>query len=249
MLRLLFTLSITLTFALATHAQQVGDIVINEFVAKNDSVGGYQEPDGGFGDWIELFNRSSNDIDLTGWNLSDDLDELDKWTFPQGTEIAAGGYLIVWADDDEDQTGIHASFRLSGGGEELALSRGGTIFDETTFGEQEDNIAEARIPNGTGPFQKQPGTPLRSNETVGTRAPRAIALRAYPSPATDVLTVVLPEQALTFYTLFDASGRRVRVGQVDAGAQTIELDVAELTTGRYTVRFDGGVAIASFTKE
>ncbi|HTD68714.1 MAG TPA: lamin tail domain-containing protein, partial [Candidatus Limnocylindria bacterium] len=43
--------------------------------------------------WIELFNRGSNAVDLTGWRLDDGID----FHF-NGTTIPAGGYLIVAKD-------------------------------------------------------------------------------------------------------------------------------------------------------
>ena len=44
--------------------------------------------------WVELFNRSSNPVDLTGWQLAHDID----YSFPAGTTLPAGGYLVVAAD-------------------------------------------------------------------------------------------------------------------------------------------------------
>ena len=45
-------------------------------------------------EWIELYNRSSQTIDLTGWRLSDAVD----YAFPSGTKIPANGYLVVARD-------------------------------------------------------------------------------------------------------------------------------------------------------
>ncbi|MEN8773953.1 MAG: lamin tail domain-containing protein [Akkermansiaceae bacterium] len=76
-------------------------------------------------DWIELHNNGDEAVDLEGWSLSDDLMEPLKWSFPAGTTIPAGGYLVVLADDpDEVIPGagfLHANFKLSSGGEYLGL--------------------------------------------------------------------------------------------------------------------------------
>ena len=45
------------------------------------------------GQWIELFNRSANSVDLSGWQLDGGV----KFLFPAGTVLAAGGYLVVAA--------------------------------------------------------------------------------------------------------------------------------------------------------
>ena len=45
-------------------------------------------------EWLELFNRSSTPIDLTGWKLAGGID----FDFPAETAIPAGGYLVVAKD-------------------------------------------------------------------------------------------------------------------------------------------------------
>ncbi len=44
--------------------------------------------------WVELFNRSANAVDLTGWALQGTI----QFGFPPGTVLAAGGYLVVAKD-------------------------------------------------------------------------------------------------------------------------------------------------------
>lgn len=44
--------------------------------------------------WVELFNRSSNAVDLTGWRLGGDL----EYGFAPGTMLAGGAYLVVAQD-------------------------------------------------------------------------------------------------------------------------------------------------------
>ncbi|BDS05448.1 hypothetical protein NT6N_04880 [Oceaniferula spumae] len=45
-------------------------------------------------EWLELYNRSSSTIDLTGWTLDGGID----YDFPSGTNIPAGGYLVIAKD-------------------------------------------------------------------------------------------------------------------------------------------------------
>ena len=44
--------------------------------------------------WIELFNRGTNAVDLTGWRLDGEM----GYRFPGGTTLSAGGYLVVAND-------------------------------------------------------------------------------------------------------------------------------------------------------
>lgn len=49
------------------------------------------------GDWFEVFNSSSNSIDLSGYKIKDS-DPLNLYVVPPGTTIPAGGYLVFVAD-------------------------------------------------------------------------------------------------------------------------------------------------------
>jgi hypothetical protein len=64
-----------------------GAIVINEILTHTD--------DSTSGDWIELLNTTSEPIDIGGWYLSDEGDNLRKFRFPDGTEIGAGQFLVI----------------------------------------------------------------------------------------------------------------------------------------------------------
>jgi spore coat protein CotH len=142
-----------------------GEVVINEFMADNDSI---PDPAGEMEDWIEIYNTTDHEIDLEGAYLSDDFETPTKWQFPEATSIPVDGYLIIWADDDVGQEGLHASFKLSAGGEEIILSNTDlSVVDSTSFGPQTLNLSMARIPNGTGPFvQTHTPTPGWANTTT-----------------------------------------------------------------------------------
>jgi hypothetical protein len=95
--------------------------VINEFVACNrDSL---HDKDGESSDWLELFNPTDEIIDLDGWYLTDDLNDLEKWELPS-VQLAPGGYRVIFASgkNERDPAGeLHTSFSLRADGESLAL--------------------------------------------------------------------------------------------------------------------------------
>lgn len=224
----------------------LGDVVINEFVADNDSTSMISDPDGGYPDWIELYNNTDMEIDLSGTYLSDKQDNLDKWAFPDGTSIAADGYLIVWADEDGDQQGLHANFKLSKNGEAIYLSNAGdsTRIDEVVFGIQETNVSMSRVPNGTGDFEAQHTTHGYSNDTpvANRNVANGIELLVYPNPAGDFLNVRFPgaNAGAMRVDLFAVAGRKV-FSDLEVNAGTLELDLTSLTPGFYFLRVrDGG---------
>ena len=139
------------------------DIVINELMASNDFVA--TDEVGEYDDWIEIYNKGSESINLEGLHLSDDILELDKYTFPYFI-LDPDSYVIVWADDDEEeQSNMHATFKLSASGEQVYLSDGnGNILNEVIFGEQQTDMGYARVPNGVGQFVIQDPTFLENND-------------------------------------------------------------------------------------
>ncbi len=96
-------------------------LVINEFMAVNDSI--WQDEDGEFRDWIEIHNPTESAVNLDGWYLTDRANNLTMWEFPARV-IQPDEYLVVAAsgkDRDDPNGQLHTDFKLSSGGEYLAL--------------------------------------------------------------------------------------------------------------------------------
>ena len=250
---LLVTLSFFFTLALTAQSNiPAGTVVINEFVADNDSIGGgISDPDGGYPDWIELYNNSDVAIDLSNTYLSDKEDNPLKFQFPEGTVIDGAGYLIIWADEDGDQQGIHANFKLSRGGEAIYLSNADeSQIDGVVFGEQQTNVSLSRVPNGTGNFVAQHSTPLYSNDTpVSTRAVHEqLRFTTYPNPAVDEVTIQLPSGSGN-YTLEIRSA----TGQLVAPVQQFttpaaRISVGDLPNGIYMLKISNDAGVSRTTR-
>lgn len=99
---------------------------ISELMTNNVSV--HADEAGEFEPWLELYNPSSEDIDLTGWTLSNDFRNRRKWTLPAVT-LPRHRTLLVIADGDTEQGALHANFRLSAGGGEIVLTRPDGVTD------------------------------------------------------------------------------------------------------------------------
>lgn len=97
--------------------------LITEVVASNQQ--GLRDEDGDRSDWIEIFNPAAEPVDLTGWYLTDNHEQLSKWKFPSVT-LAPQRYLVVFAsgkDRTNPEAPLHTNFRLAAEGEFLALVR------------------------------------------------------------------------------------------------------------------------------
>ncbi|MBB5351254.1 hypothetical protein HNR46_001490 [Haloferula luteola] len=91
-------------------------IVVNEVLSRSPGT----EPD-----WIELYNQGSTPVDLSGWYLSDQADDLMRYRIPDGTLLAGGGYLVFREDANfgalSADPGVITPFALSGNGDTVHL--------------------------------------------------------------------------------------------------------------------------------
>ena len=221
-----------------TSEVSLTDIVINEFMASNDAT--IADQDGEFEDWIELYNGGETEIDLTGYFLSDDAENLTQWVFPEGTTITANGYLTIWADDDEDQAGLHANFKLSASAESIFLvNPDGEIIDAVVYTDQTADVSFARIPNGTGDFQASSPTFNDNNggTTTSTISTELVnfTLKAFPNPARESFYLEIIETQLQQrpVSISNLNGT-VLFQQEIRGTQ--EIDTSEWAAGLYIVR-------------
>ena len=220
-------------------------IAINELMSKNSIT--EADEAGEYDDWIELYNLTNSDVDISGWHLSDNPWSMDKWEFPEGTTIDAGGYLIIWADEDGSQGDLHANFKLSGSGESLYLSTAEEyIVDQIVFPSSDDDMGYARVPNGTGTFIFQDPTFNANNDahsSVDSLASSGLVL--FPNPATSEFNLVFSElPSQTSMSIISTSGQVVMSRTITSMMTTISVD--KLNSGIYLVLIRSGREV--FTK-
>ncbi|MCD4745198.1 MAG: CotH kinase family protein, partial [Bacteroidales bacterium] len=83
-------LYVSLLFAFSLN----GQVFINEICSKNAQL--FTDEDNDFEDWIELYNNDILPVNLLNWSISDDISNIDKWTFPE-IFIPPKSYLTVFA--------------------------------------------------------------------------------------------------------------------------------------------------------
>ncbi|MHC5071849.1 MAG: CotH kinase family protein [Planctomycetota bacterium] len=123
-----------------------GPIIISEFLAKNDN--GLRDSNGDRDDWIELTNIGNQAIPVSGMYLTDNVATPNKWKIPANQTLQPGSSLLIWADNEGTQGPLHASFKLSAAGEEVALfaTDGRTNLDWIAFGPQQPDVSTGRLP-------------------------------------------------------------------------------------------------------
>lgn len=190
------------------------DVVINELLASNLET--QTDQAGEYDDWIELYNNTSSDISLTGYYLTDDNADILKWAFPD-IIIEAEGYLIVWADKDELQSGLHANFKLSSSGESVYLVNAALeVVNYVDFTLQTTDVAYARIPNGTGDFGTQTPTFSSNNNDANSvnELGQMEAIKVYPNPLESQLTIELENNDIHYYKIINLAGQTLSSGQL-----------------------------------
>lgn len=101
------------------------------------------ESNGGVpGDWIELYNRGTSVVNLSGFVVKDN-DDSRTTTLPAGTTIAAGGFLVI----EEAQLG----FGLGAADAARLFEPSGALVDSYTW-TAHASTTYGRCPDGTGPF-------------------------------------------------------------------------------------------------
>ena len=114
-------------------------ILINEVYSRGDSL----NPD-----WIEIYNPTGAQLDLSGYKVYDSEGQSGskpKKEFPSGSIVPVNGFLVIVVDDTLD-----SGFGLSSSGETVWLENStGNVIDNVTFPALGLDSSYARNPNGS----------------------------------------------------------------------------------------------------
>jgi hypothetical protein len=143
--------------AASADAGATSPVVINEIDSSGDPA-----------DWIELKNRGSSPINLSGYALGQGFDGVAYPTadslvlVPAGTTLAPGAYLVVYSKSADAGPGGFGISKSKAERITLFDADQQPIDDTTTDGSATDAIPKgtswARLPDGTGPFGRHPST-------------------------------------------------------------------------------------------
>ncbi|MEM7384373.1 MAG: lamin tail domain-containing protein, partial [Verrucomicrobiota bacterium] len=115
----------------ANEPVRFDSIVIHEIM--------FSHPVGGHGEFIELYNRGDEAVDLSGWEISEGV----QFDFPVGSSLAPGGFAVIAADSiwfQENYEGAAAPLGdfengLSNQGETIRiLDARGNLVDQVDYG-------------------------------------------------------------------------------------------------------------------
>ena len=207
---------------------------INELMANNTTV--ITDELGEFEDWIELFNTSSTNLNTQDLFITDDIGCPNKWAFPD-VNLEPIEFVLLWADNEEDEGQWHTNFRLASNGETIALfsleDGAFRLVDITEFEELFADQPYGRVEDGFGPWEVLDiPTPGYSNiiTSLGNSALDSEEITVYPNPADDYVKVKC-KNCHTLY-IYDVRGQLIMQKN-----QLLEdrLDISAIPSGFYTL--------------
>ena len=211
---------------------------INELMATNTT---YLSDLNSYGDWVEIYNPSNQEVDIAGYYVTDDYTVPTKYQIPTGNPssiIAPGGYKLIWADDSTQN--LHTNFKISGtNGERFALvaSDGVTFIDSISFGPQTTDVSYGRTSDGSDSWTFfTTSSPNASNAPAGIQA--ALVGKqsnlVYPNPAST--NIYFKSTSWTELEIIDLSGQ-VITKIAHTAIQSDQFDISFLPSGLYTLKF------------
>jgi len=162
---------------LAPLAVPVGaQVVINEYQPSN--TGCLRDEDGDTSDWIELYNRGEDPVDLTGYGLTDRADRPHRWVFP-GVVLPAQGHLLIYASGKDRRDWLPHWETVIDWGDEWRYRANLTAPPDGWWEPGFDDSAWARGPSGIGYGDGDDATVIDLCRSVCLRAAVPVRDRAH----------------------------------------------------------------------
>jgi hypothetical protein len=174
-------------------------------------------------EWVELQNQMAVDVDVSRWRLDGGI----NFTFPEGTVIRAGGYLLVAASPSAlmaatGLTNILGPFtdRLSNAGEALRLrDNNNRVMDEVTYGVEGDWPV---APDGAGPSLARRQTNVRGSDSRNWLA--SAQLGGTPGAENFPITTDAEPPKVSFNELASSTNSAFWLELINHGDTTVDLD-------------------------
>ena len=184
---------------------QSSSVVINEVCSNNFSTAPIRWREKL--DWIELYNASEEVINLSGWTVSDDKDDANKYILPEMV-LEPGKHFILLASGNGyvDGERVHLNFKLSEGENLYLYDVDGILVDSVLIPETKENTSYARITDGGADWVHAVPTPETTNnglqlvQTVEVAEP-TFSLKSGFYSGVQLLELSTEEDMTIFYTL------------------------------------------------
>ncbi len=152
-------------------------------------------------DWLELYNTTASPIDVEGMYLTNSPNNPKKYKITKGdtqakTIIPAYGHLIIWCDNGEPESQLHANFKLDNNQGDLMLTAADESWsDQFTYTRHNGDQTVGRYPDGAAEvfvmnIPTIEKTNIKTSYLVAVEQPHATAIqgvRTTPVNANDAI--------------------------------------------------------------
>lgn len=216
----------------ATAVKIESDVVINEVESNGDAVG----------DWVELYNKGTKPVDISGWRVLDNDDKHAPLVIPDGTTIQPGGFYRFYTEGAQ-VLGQQKGFGLGGDDSVRLYTTKNELADSVSWNA---HAAETwgRLPDGTGNFADTAATPEAANKKY--EAPKPLEAQPWPVKG---LTIKSYDLGSDFNVEdmsgvdFDADGNAWVVNNGEGGLWKLTYDEAKdqySIAGHWRLRYTDG---------
>ena len=151
------------------------ELTINEMMSSNDDYlsDDYNESS----DWIEIYNGTGIDVNLNDYYLSDDGDNLRKWTFPSKL-LASDSFIIIYASGrgiSQSNLPLHTNFKIKSSGEELYLTKGSAVVHQVPSISLSEEQSYGLFPDGGTLFTYFDAPSAGKSNTSGSKVADVLA--------------------------------------------------------------------------
>ena len=191
-------LTLTLYFSFLFLFSIQADVYINEICTNNKN--SIKDIYGSSSDYIELYNSLDSSFDLTGYSLSNEENNLQKYTFPENTFIKPKSFLLIFLSKEASKDNeIHCNFKLSKKGDILFFSdKSGAFIEKIDIPAMDEDYSYGR--NEEGNFEIMPCSPLKKNIYILPPPEFSVNSGFYPNNFVLYLISSL-EDSIIYYTI------------------------------------------------
>ena len=199
-------------------------------------------------DWIEIYNSTSSEIDISGYKIYDSGGESGskpKKEFPSGSVIPSNGFIVILTDESST-----SGFGLSSAGEKVWLEdASGSVIDTVSFPVLTASESYGRIPDG-GAWQilSTISQGISNISVTGIKEISASVIdfqlnQNYPNPfnPTTTISYTIPIQGNVSLKIYDVLGKEI-ITLVDemktAGNYQVTFNATQLVSGMYFYKLE-----------
>ncbi|NLA15789.1 MAG: lamin tail domain-containing protein [Bacteroidales bacterium] len=144
-----------LLMAVGLFGQNPNELRLNEVLIINTE--DFQDDFGVHSSWFEIFNTGYGTVDIGGCYLSNDPENLKKYTIPRAdvqTKIKPRQHILFWADGKPQRGSFHVNFTLEDSQVLIFTSGDGTtVIDKVELPKDaEPNLSYGRVVDGEGSY-------------------------------------------------------------------------------------------------